>query len=776
MMHWHFDYVRLAWDSGFFFGNKKQNEKVDYSTIGLVDIEKISRDRDYATVEKHIQTIINFTLEEELSKILEPTFVKLFKLSQLSIEYLQFCKKYLDNTVILLKKELNDKQATCDNLRKDCENMNEYIGNLKKKNKDLKSHLQLVEAQNLISFDCPHCNKIFSTPAYLEAHVNRRHINAFIDQTQPTNMERESDKLQLEIKELKERLNSSEKIVQAEPSSDTVGNKNDMHNKLELHRQHVESELEAIRVANALKYEQLSETMLQKLQDSQTQKPVSEVQSIRSIEIINKASNSTNEGSTQTETNVRYVDSNMNTEAMVFETNDVNVKHEIDGIKNITEQHLQEFTKVMEEKVSTNLAHLETKLETLLTKCSSLKSTPVHQDEIHQEIGEPSLIAVRQPIAVPSKQPNEPKAAPRRQQAIIKTKSVASSTPPVRPKPRSRVLSCTENTMYPVSGEVTKESQPQITFIKNPQKVISSCSSNSGSSSSESESDSTSSYESDEVPKAVPEAFKPTVKMSNTSTLRNRSVTSLRKAIDENVTEGLSNELESILSQKLQSIGVSPDWTAIPQQSYEQAMKIINHQNKTSIKNYPDYNKYRQSILTRMKSKVKEIISKKNNVSRLVTSGSLQHMTRNPSKKHNIITQQKLTPKDQLISTAYPIPSTSKFQNGIETTAKQVPTAKLKTAMPTKKKRVLFDLDTEESSTSISSIENRPPEVQHQRPLVTATGSTTSVASSVLDESNQERIAAKEKEQKKKLDAQAKKTAIIEEDISDWDISDILAS
>lgn len=58
------------------------------------------------TIERFIPFVSQFALEGEQVKVLDPCFVKVFRISQLAVEYLVFCKKYLDNTVILLKKEL----------------------------------------------------------------------------------------------------------------------------------------------------------------------------------------------------------------------------------------------------------------------------------------------------------------------------------------------------------------------------------------------------------------------------------------------------------------------------------------------------------------------------------------------------------------------------------------------------------------------------------------------------------------------------------------------
>lgn len=57
------------------------------------------------------------------------------------------------------------------------------------------------------TYQCNRCGKIFSSEEFLMSHVRRRHENPPLIQT-------EADKLQMEIKELKERLNSTEKYVQ----------------------------------------------------------------------------------------------------------------------------------------------------------------------------------------------------------------------------------------------------------------------------------------------------------------------------------------------------------------------------------------------------------------------------------------------------------------------------------------------------------------------------------------------------------------------------------
>lgn len=69
-------------------------------------------------------------------KILDSNFVKLFRLAQLSVEYLLYCKQYLDHSVIILKDELRLKieQNIC--IKKEITSLEETIKSMKEKSKE----------------------------------------------------------------------------------------------------------------------------------------------------------------------------------------------------------------------------------------------------------------------------------------------------------------------------------------------------------------------------------------------------------------------------------------------------------------------------------------------------------------------------------------------------------------------------------------------------------------------------------------------------------------
>ncbi|KAJ8979526.1 hypothetical protein NQ317_017674 [Molorchus minor] len=114
----------------------------------------------------------------------------MFRMSQLSVEYLLFCKKYLDNTVVILKKELSK--------------LKEENKELKLFTHELENHLSALTKQGHLatSFTCDKCSKVFSTEEYLLSHIKRRH-----NDENKSFKGADTDLLQSEIKELKERLN-----------------------------------------------------------------------------------------------------------------------------------------------------------------------------------------------------------------------------------------------------------------------------------------------------------------------------------------------------------------------------------------------------------------------------------------------------------------------------------------------------------------------------------------------------------------------------------------
>lgn len=75
---------------------------------------------------------------------------------------------------------------------------------------ELETHISALTKQSYVTtFKCEKCHKAFSSEEYLNSHIKRRHSN---ENKTSTNIE--TDQLQSEIKQLKERLNIAEKLLQ----------------------------------------------------------------------------------------------------------------------------------------------------------------------------------------------------------------------------------------------------------------------------------------------------------------------------------------------------------------------------------------------------------------------------------------------------------------------------------------------------------------------------------------------------------------------------------
>lgn len=141
------------------------------------------------------------------------------------------------------------------------------VNELTAENNYLKKEIKVLEnippTIPVETFKCEHCSKLFATEEFLLAHFKRRHeISPLQEQT---------NKLQSEIKELKERLNSTEKFtlpeketVQEPQNLDNHKEVSELQQKVEMLRIHVESELRLLQTQKNFqeKYEKWFEQVL----------------------------------------------------------------------------------------------------------------------------------------------------------------------------------------------------------------------------------------------------------------------------------------------------------------------------------------------------------------------------------------------------------------------------------------------------------------------------------------------------------------------------------
>ncbi|XP_076242360.1 DAZ interacting zinc finger protein 1 isoform X2 [Calliopsis andreniformis] len=242
---WCHDFPKLARESGFYFNMHKSRVRVDWNRISNVDIDRIIRERDFYTIDDNVNSVIDYCLESEYDvKILDPNFVKLFRLAQLAVEYLLYCKQYLDHSVVILKDELRLKIEENVKLKKEIVTLEEVIKHLKEKSKERSKLIETkIDDCSGEIYKCPYCPKTFISSVFLNAHVMRRHTytpDLYVTSSPVHEHYRnETEKLHNEIKSLKERLNETERVIRNE--SDKVSDKKTVDYDRRLSQNEVES-------------------------------------------------------------------------------------------------------------------------------------------------------------------------------------------------------------------------------------------------------------------------------------------------------------------------------------------------------------------------------------------------------------------------------------------------------------------------------------------------------------------------------------------------------
>ncbi|XP_018402622.1 PREDICTED: zinc finger protein DZIP1 [Cyphomyrmex costatus] len=221
--NWCHDFPKLARESGFYFNMHGSRVRVDWNRIGAIDIDRVIRERDFSSIDQNINNVIDYCLESEYDvKILDPSFVKLFRLAQLSVEYLLYCKQYLDHSVIILKDELRQKIEQNINMKKEIAALEDTVKNLKERSKEKRKLIEtsIGEISNGEVYKCPHCPKTFVRAIFVNAHIARKHsyISDMGVSISPVHdhYRAETEKLHNEIKTLKERLNQTERVIRNE--------------------------------------------------------------------------------------------------------------------------------------------------------------------------------------------------------------------------------------------------------------------------------------------------------------------------------------------------------------------------------------------------------------------------------------------------------------------------------------------------------------------------------------------------------------------------------
>jgi len=164
---------------------------INWEQISKVDVESLKKNGDLSLIQNYAQGLVYSDLRKtDLDKINNPNFVKLFKLSQLSIEYLLYVQDFLENVAKSTDAEYEQLRKECSESEQTAKEQRERIVKLKK---DIHNKKRAISTYDFLikegaqrhddpMFACRICkDKFYVSRKALQGHYKRRHPDVEFD-------------------------------------------------------------------------------------------------------------------------------------------------------------------------------------------------------------------------------------------------------------------------------------------------------------------------------------------------------------------------------------------------------------------------------------------------------------------------------------------------------------------------------------------------------------------------------------------------------------------
>ncbi|NXG29736.1 DZIP1 protein, partial [Dromaius novaehollandiae] len=202
------------------FQFRRRHESPDWRRLSAVDVGRVSREGDVATLQEHLGHVTFCSAERECCPHCQgpadPLLLKLLRLAQLCTEYLLHSQEYLSAQLSSLEEALQAAQAQRDQLGRELARGSQEIKGLKeecRRRKKMISTQQMMLEARASYHQCQFCEKAFMNYSFLQSHMQRRHPEeSHVEQKKNA----KTDELQEEIDKLKEQLQLTKSQLEAE--------------------------------------------------------------------------------------------------------------------------------------------------------------------------------------------------------------------------------------------------------------------------------------------------------------------------------------------------------------------------------------------------------------------------------------------------------------------------------------------------------------------------------------------------------------------------------
>ncbi|KAF5899333.1 zinc finger protein DZIP1 isoform X1, partial [Clarias magur] len=217
-----------------------RRESVDWRRINAIDVDRVSCELDFQVLQEHIAVVAFCSLEGErclnCQSQVDPALLKLFRLAQLTIQYLlhsQDCLALnLQTSQEQLQIEAKEKQHLQVQLQKQSQDTKLLKEELKQRKKIIASQQAMISAGLANYHKCQHCEKAFMNTSFLQSHMKRRHpLEHDIKQITDNRTDLQTIKLQEEIIRLQDQLTLAKSEMETQQKDYNVKQEKDLTQK-----------------------------------------------------------------------------------------------------------------------------------------------------------------------------------------------------------------------------------------------------------------------------------------------------------------------------------------------------------------------------------------------------------------------------------------------------------------------------------------------------------------------------------------------------------------
>ncbi|CAL8283065.1 cilium assembly protein DZIP1 isoform X2 [Gadus morhua] len=206
------------------FKFRARRESVDWRRVGALDVDRVASELDLDALQQHVTAVAFCSLEGErcprCRAALDPALAKLFRLAQLTVEWLLHCQAALAEHLRAAEGRLaaagGERERLAGRHARLEERARALTGELKQRKRVIRTQQSMLAPRCVGSHKCSHCDKSFLNASFLQNHLQRRHPNESEIQSRPDNEKKSQlDVLKEEISSLKEQLVQQQQTLQA---------------------------------------------------------------------------------------------------------------------------------------------------------------------------------------------------------------------------------------------------------------------------------------------------------------------------------------------------------------------------------------------------------------------------------------------------------------------------------------------------------------------------------------------------------------------------------